>query len=59
MSDKIEKDALERIRHARHEISKQFNHDPKRLIEYYIELQQLYKDRFVDSEEHQKNKQTA
>lgn len=48
MSDNIEKDALERVRRARHEISKQFNHDPKKLIEYYIELQQLYKDRFVD-----------
>ena len=61
MSNQIERDALERVRYARHLISEQFGHDPKRLIDYYIDLQQLYKSRFVDSEEktEKETKQTA
>ncbi|HMO87429.1 MAG TPA: hypothetical protein PKC18_21160 [Lacipirellulaceae bacterium] len=30
---------IERIRRARHEISLQFNHDPKQLGEHYLALQ--------------------
>lgn len=59
MSEKIEKDALERVRHARHQISEQFGHDPKQLIEYYMTLQQRYKERFLESAENQKDKQIA
>lgn len=40
---------LARIREVRHEISKEFDHDPKRLIEHYIELQQQHHDRLVAS----------
>ncbi|MER2557611.1 MAG: hypothetical protein ABTQ93_09040 [Candidatus Competibacter denitrificans] len=61
MSDEIERDDLERVRYARHLISEQFGHDPKRLIDYYMDLQQLYKSRFVDSAEEAETetKQTA
>ena len=58
MKDEIEKGALERVSDARYKISEKFNHDPKKLIEYYMDLQQLYKSRLVDSEEKQ-NKQPA
>jgi len=59
MSERIEKGALERVRDTRHQISEQFNHDPKKLIEYYINLQEKYKDRFLESEEKKKDKQIA
>jgi len=38
---------LARIREVRRRISEEFGHDPKRLIEHYIELQQRHRDRLV------------
>ena len=38
---------IARIREIRHQISERFNHDPKKIVEYYIELQKKYKDRFL------------
>ena len=38
-----------RVRKARHLISEQCGHDPKRLIEYYMELQERHADRLVRS----------
>jgi hypothetical protein len=38
---------LARVREARHEISARFGHDPKRLIEHYIKLQEQHADRIV------------
>lgn len=49
MKNEESMDALERVREARHRISEQFDHDPKRLVEYYIEQQQHYKDRLVEA----------
>ncbi len=40
---------VDEVRQVRHEISARFGHDPVRLIEYYIELQEQYRDRLVDS----------
>ena len=31
---------IERIRETRHQISEEFNHDPQRIIEYYLRLQE-------------------
>jgi|GEM_PF-2614546 hypothetical protein len=39
--------ALEYVRQARRKISKQFDHDPQKLVDYYIELQKKYEDRLV------------
>lgn len=39
---------IERIRKVRHQISKEYNHDPKRLVEHYIELEKRHKERFFD-----------
>src|SRR5438128_5496296 len=36
-----------RIREVRHKISETHGHDPKRVIDYYIQLQKQYKDRLV------------
>jgi len=40
---------LARIREARHSISEECGHDPKRLVEYYMQLQQRHADRLVRS----------
>jgi hypothetical protein len=42
---------LARVRKARHEISAELGHDPQRLIEHYISLQQQHRDRLVMSPE--------
>lgn len=38
---------LDRIRQVRHEISAEFGHDPQRLVEYYMRLQERHGDRLV------------
>lgn len=38
---------IARIREVRHKISEAHGHDPKRVIDYYIQLQEKYKDRLV------------
>jgi hypothetical protein len=38
---------LERIRRVRHEISAEFNHDPHKLVEYYMRLQERHGGRLV------------
>ena len=43
-----EEGSLERIRRVRHEISEEFGHDPRRLVEYYIGLQDSHADRLLE-----------
>jgi hypothetical protein len=42
---------IQRIRDARHRISEQNGHDPRRIVQYYIEIQKKYKDRIISGEE--------
>jgi hypothetical protein len=35
------------VRDVRHKISEEFDHDPRKLIEHYIEMQKQYEDRLV------------
>ena len=41
---------IERIRQVRHKISETYGHDPQRLIQYYMQLQQQYKPPTTPSE---------
>ena len=41
---------LDEIREVRHRISARFDHDPERLVAYYIELQRRYQDRLIEVE---------
>lgn len=41
--------AVDEVREARRRISARFDHDPARLVNYYIELQDKYRDRLVSS----------
>ena len=56
---KDEQDAISWVRESRRRISAQFGHNPKTLVEYYIELQQQYKDRWVSTDRPKKQKEKA
>lgn len=38
---------IDEVREVRHRISARFDHDPSRLVAYYMELQEQYKDRLL------------
>ena len=40
--------AIAAVREVRHRISQQYGHDPKKLIAYYIQLQEKHKDRLLE-----------
>ena len=42
---------LDRIRRTRHDISAACGHDPYKLVEYYLRLQERHRDRIVLSTE--------
>jgi hypothetical protein len=47
----IESDpVIDEIREVRHRISARFNHDPAKLVAYYMELQKQYEDRLFKPE---------
>ncbi|MCP3869477.1 MAG: hypothetical protein GY703_15510 [Gammaproteobacteria bacterium] len=50
---------LESVREARHRISERFDHDPVKVIEHYIELQEKYKDRLVAPKEEKGHENAA
>ncbi len=47
---------LERIWETRRQIAKRFDYDPKKLGEYYMELQKRHQDRLVESPKNEENK---
>jgi hypothetical protein len=38
---------VEEIREVRHRISERFDHDPARLVAYYMELQEQYRNLLI------------
>lgn len=42
---------IDEVREVRHRISARFDHDPERLVAYYMELQKQYQDRLVKAGE--------
>ncbi len=48
--DKKMKDdpAIAKIREVRHRISAEHDHDPRKVVEYYIEMQKQYRERLVE-----------
>lgn len=59
MKDKEKRGALEHVRVARRQISEQFDHDPGKLVEHYIALQQEYKNRLVGAAEEKGREKAA
>jgi hypothetical protein len=39
---------LDEIRDVRHRISEQFDHDPRKLVEHYRELQKRHANRLIE-----------
>jgi hypothetical protein len=39
--------AIDEIRAIRHEISARFDHDPRKLVEHYMQLQRRHADRLI------------
>ena len=46
---KSEEGSLAHIRRVRHEISEEVGHDPRRLVDYYIGLQDLHAGRLLET----------
>jgi len=38
---------IDEVREVRHRISARFDHDPSKLVAYYMELQEQYRDRLI------------
>lgn len=38
---------IDEIREVRRRISARFDHDPERLVDYYVKLQEQYRDRLI------------
>lgn len=47
--DKRTEDPIDQIRRVRHGISAKFDHDPRKLVEHYIELQKQHGERLITS----------
>lgn len=41
---------IDEVREVRHRISVRCGHDPDRLVAYYLELQQQFRDRLISNE---------
>ncbi len=42
---------IDEVREVRHRISARVDHDPTKLVEYYMKFQEQYRDRLVDTSE--------
>ncbi len=51
MKKKPSDPVIDEIRAVRHRISARFDHDPERLVAYYVELQEQYRDRLIRTPE--------
>ena len=40
---------IDEVREIRHRISARVDHDPAKLVEYYMKFQEQYRDRLVDT----------
>jgi hypothetical protein len=40
---------IDEIRELRRRISARFDHDPARLVAYYVKLQEQYRERLIDT----------
>ena len=51
MKPKQSDPVVDEVRDIRRRISARFDHDPEKLVAYYVELQKKYQDKLVDSEQ--------
>jgi len=48
MNSKQNDPVINEVREVRHRISERFNHDPRKLVAYYTELQEQHRDRLIE-----------
>ena len=49
MKQNLSDPVIDEIREVRHRISARFDHDPTRLVAFYIERQKQYQDRLIET----------
>jgi len=49
MKEILNDQPIDEIRELRRRISARFDHDPARLVAYYVKLQEKYRDRLIDT----------
>ncbi len=49
MDSQMNDPAIDEVRAVRHRISARFDHDPERLVAYYIALQEKFRDCLIDA----------
>ncbi|MBI3407582.1 MAG: hypothetical protein HY040_04410 [Planctomycetes bacterium] len=47
---------IDEVREIRRRISQRFDHDPARLVAYYIQMQEIYRDRMIQTGKEAKEK---
>ncbi len=50
---------IERIREARRIISAKHDHDPKKIVDYYVEYQKKYETRILSEDDSPKDKHST
>jgi hypothetical protein len=50
---------IDEVREVRHQISARFDHDPERLVAYYVEYQKQFADRLLVSGDRKRIKPAA
>ena len=51
MKHKLSDPVIEEIREVRHRISARFDHDPRKLVAFYIEQQKQYQGQLIEATE--------
>jgi len=59
MDQKNTDPVIDEVREIRHRISAHFGHDPERLVAYYMELQEQYRDRLIGASDKKRDDQSA
>ena len=59
MEQKNTDPVIDEVREIRHRISARFGHDPERLVAYYMELQEQYRDRLLGASDKRRDDQSA
>ncbi len=49
MNERMKDPVIDEIRAVRHRISEHVGHDPRRLVDYYLELQKQFEDRLIST----------
>ncbi len=47
MKSRFDDPVIDEIREIRHRISERCQHDPTKLVEYYLQMQEKYQDRLL------------